>query len=106
MILTKLYDRLDSAYGMLISREQFLEGKLSMRDLDALLAYKSDPHLDELLHALERLDAGSYGMCMSCKSSISEDVLDSDPTQRLCTACEQKFVHMTSSSFLHSHVTT
>ncbi|HKA03553.1 MAG TPA: hypothetical protein VKD67_04470 [Acidimicrobiales bacterium] len=37
--------------------------------------------------ALARLDAGSYDTCEACGAPISDDVLVSRPTARVCGAC-------------------
>ena len=56
--------------------------------LDALLAFKSDACLVELRRALERLDQGTFGICMSCKEEIDMKALDADPARLFCTRCE------------------
>ena len=47
------------------SAEQFVQDQISDREIDALLAFKSDARIDELRSALNRLEAGSYGY-LSC----------------------------------------
>ncbi|MEO8169070.1 MAG: hypothetical protein ABI623_12535 [bacterium] len=105
-VLSLLYDVLQDQYGIFYSRETFLSGELSLHDIDALLAFKSDSHLEELRNALDRLEDGSYGICISCKAHIRQDVLDRDPVQRICDRCEQKFFHAPSSVHYAAHVTT
>lgn len=92
LILSRLYDHLHDQYADLYPREMFLNGELPLHQLDAVLAFKNDPELEELRRALERLDEGTFGICLSCKGSISQEVLDRDPTQRICSMCEQQFV--------------
>jgi sigma-B regulation protein RsbU (phosphoserine phosphatase) len=43
--------------------------------------------LDEVDAALERFDAGSYGVCQACHESIEEDRLAADPLVNVCLAC-------------------
>ncbi len=92
LILSRLYDHLHDQYADLYPREMFLNGELSLHQLDAILAFKNDPVLEELRSALKRLDQGTFGICLGCKRPISQDVLDKDPTQRICSMCEQQFV--------------
>ncbi len=106
LVLSRLYDYLQDQYTVLYPRDMFINGELSIHDIDALLAFKSDVQLEELRHALDRLENGTFGVCISCKSSINQDVLDGDPTQRICSSCEQKFVHVTPQSFFHNHAAT
>jgi DnaK suppressor protein len=39
--------------------------------------------------ALNKIEQGEYGICESCKTEISEEVLDVAPESRLCSACKQ-----------------
>lgn len=96
-ILSRMYDFLQDQYAIFYPRETFLNGELPIHDLDALLAFKSDSHLEELRHALDRLEDGSYGICISCKAAIKQEMLDRDPVQRICAECEQKFFHVSTS---------
>jgi hypothetical protein len=105
-ILSLLYDRLQNQSYVFYARETFLSGELSLHDIDAMLAFRSDPCLEELRHALDRLDSGTYGMCLGCKSSINQDALDAEPTRRICSSCEEKFVHVAPSPYFHAHVTS
>ncbi|MBI5473077.1 MAG: hypothetical protein HY961_12105 [Ignavibacteriae bacterium] len=102
LILSKLYDLLADQYSIMYPREPFVGGDLSVHELDALLAFRSDPRLEELRQALDRLENGTYGICLSCKSAISHDELDTDPAQRLCSTCEQKLMHVPMPSYYHS----
>lgn len=44
--------------------------------------------LHGVLDALERIKAGTYGVCEGCKGTISDDVLEAAPESRLCKACK------------------
>jgi RNA polymerase-binding transcription factor DksA len=98
-ILNKLYDHLQEQYSISWSRETFVDGQFSIHQIDAILAFKSDPHLDELRSALDRLESGTYGICLSCKAPISEELLDADPSQRFCAKCEETFSHALAPSY-------
>jgi hypothetical protein len=93
-VLGKLFDHLVEFYGIEGTRESFVDGQFSHHQVDAILAFKSDTTLDELQSALDRLDAGTYGVCISCKKDIGPEVLDSDPARRVCSTCEQEISHV------------
>lgn len=46
--------------------------------------------LEEINHALERLEEGSYGQCITCGEDIEEERLEILPTALQCIACEEK----------------
>jgi len=93
-ILSCLYSHLQDAYGLEYPEESFVQGPVSMQDIDALLAFKSDPRLDELRGALDRLERGTFGQCLACKEPMDPALLEADPTHRLCPACEQFYSHV------------
>jgi RNA polymerase-binding transcription factor DksA len=99
VILTKLFDHLDEHYTTIWPREMFIDGMLSAHQIDAAIAFKSDPRLEELRNALDRLEDGTYGICISCKGNINQAILDNDPAQRVCEACEVEISH----PVWHSH---
>ena len=43
----------------------------------------------EVVGALERLEAGTYGRCERCGNEIAPERLEAIPTARLCVACKQ-----------------
>lgn len=92
-ILRRLFEHLEEYYGIDWSRETFIDGQLSMHQIDAMIAFKSDARLNELRAALNHLEDGSYGICIGCKREIEERVLALDPARRFCTDCEQDFNH-------------
>ncbi|MBP1646863.1 MAG: hypothetical protein H6Q30_308 [Bacteroidetes bacterium] len=92
-VLSRLFDHLQEHYGVDSARDFFVDGRLNLHQVDALLAFKSDSQLDELRSALDRLEHGTYGVCITCKRPISRDVLERDPGRSICAACEQGFNH-------------
>ena len=46
--------------------------------------------LEQTRHALERIDAGSYGDCESCGTPIGKMRLQAFPRATLCMTCKQK----------------
>jgi hypothetical protein len=104
-ILCRLYEHLEETYGIEMSRETFTNGSLPIHQVDVLLSYKSDPVIDALRGALERLEDGSYGTCLSCKRTIPQGALDQDPTRRLCSACEDRVRTEMLHAVVHGDVT-
>ncbi len=92
-VLSKLFDHLQKHYEVESSPDFSVDGKLNLHQIDALLAFKSDPELDELRAALDRIEHGTYGVCITCKHPISREVLERDPGRRICDRCEQGFNH-------------
>jgi RNA polymerase-binding transcription factor DksA len=43
--------------------------------------------LDDVEHALAKLDSGEYGTCESCGQPIPEARLEAKPAARLCISC-------------------
>jgi RNA polymerase-binding transcription factor DksA len=93
-ILVRLFDHLQDAYELDCPRESFVSGQLALREIDALLAFKSDPRIEELRGALDRLEQGSFGICIACKHEIDSELLEVDPAMRLCEQCERLYSHM------------
>jgi RNA polymerase-binding protein DksA len=49
---------------------------------------ETDAHmLREVVEALRRLDAGTYGICATCGEPIADGRLDALPTATLCIGC-------------------
>jgi RNA polymerase-binding protein DksA len=49
--------------------------------------------LDEVDHALHKLDAGTYGSCDECGKEIPIERLEVRPQATLCIACKSKVEH-------------
>jgi len=88
-VLKRMFDLLERSYGISLGGEAI--DVVSMHEIDALLSFKTEPRLDELRGALDRIDDGTFGVCISCKGVISEELLDADPARRMCSACEREF---------------
>ena len=54
-------------------------GSEGLRDLAA--------QLDGVEAAMQRLDAGTYGVCESCGEPLEDERLEGDPTQTRCSTC-------------------
>lgn len=88
-ILSYLFKHLKAIYHIDWPRKVFGTGEISEHDVEALVAFKSDPQLDELHAALIRLESKNFGICIRCAQEIGQDLLDADPTRRLCGECEK-----------------
>lgn len=88
-ILEKLRTHLQEHYSSNLA--EAINDGTSLHQLDALLAFKSEPYLDELRAAYERLEEGTFGVCLSCKQRIAGELMDADPTRRMCERCERLF---------------
>jgi RNA polymerase-binding transcription factor DksA len=45
--------------------------------------------VQEIMKALDRIDAGTYGICVLCRGAIQEHLLSETPWTPLCRGCEQ-----------------
>ena len=93
-ILVRLYTHLREQYTISLPEFSPLEERISIHQLDAMLAFKSDPRLEELRAALDRLRDGTFGLCLGCKEEIDDDALDIDPARRMCSRCERVYSHV------------
>jgi RNA polymerase-binding transcription factor DksA len=96
VILRSMYHHLHEYYNIGLPEQEFTSGQMSLYQIDALLAFKTDPRLDELRSALDRLEDDVYGTCIRCKEGISQLALDDDPARRFCQECEKEYstVHL------------
>ena len=92
-ILSRLFDDLQEHYALEYPKEWFVDGHLSLHEIDAILSFKSESSLEELRQALDRLEEGTFGICISCKGEIGQRALDLDPVQRICADCEKELTH-------------
>lgn len=51
------------------------------------LDFKNDGRLLELREALERMDRGKFGICLSCGGPIEISLLKSSPGVQFCASC-------------------
>ena len=67
----------------LADRSEDFEGRSGMTEV-------LSPRLDDIKHALEKIEKGTYGTCESCSKDIEEDRLQANPAARTCKACMDK----------------
>jgi RNA polymerase-binding transcription factor DksA len=62
----------------------------SSHDRFAAMVDEFKEKLADIAAAIERIDNGTYGFCISCGNLIDTDRLSILPTARLCLSCEKK----------------
>jgi DnaK suppressor protein len=60
------------------------------RDLSRLFRARENVEIQKLALALDRMEQGSYGICLSCDGEISGKRLMAEPTALLCVDCQEK----------------
>jgi DnaK suppressor protein len=58
------------------------------RDISLILSDRDRAKLQAIDEALERINAGSYGICEMCELDIAEERLKALPFTRLCVSCQ------------------
>jgi RNA polymerase-binding transcription factor DksA len=89
-ILAQLVDRLRARHDVDFPKGTQAIDRISIHEIDSLLYFRRDARLDELRGALTRLDNGTFGKCIGCKSRISWPVLLRDPGIRVCPDCDHE----------------
>jgi len=64
--------------------------KTFQREHDLALAYNTRDLLSKSERAIERMDAGTYGVCESCSRAIGKARLEAFPRATLCVTCKQR----------------
>jgi len=60
------------------------------RDLLRLFRARENVEIQKLALALDRMEQGSYGICLACDGEISGKRLMAEPTALLCVDCQEK----------------
>ena len=92
-IVALLVERLKASHDLEFSSGTHALDGITDYEIEALLSVRSDPQIDELRRALERLDNRAFGICIGCKSRIDWSALLQDPCRRVCPDCEVAFKH-------------
>lgn len=58
-----------------------------LHEMNAVLLENEQYLVEESLHALDRIEDGSYGRCQQCDEEIARERLDAIPYVRLCIHC-------------------
>ena len=65
--------------------------EISMERLESSMLSTAIDELRMIDQAIERMDAGSYGICVDCGGEISEARLECFPYAARCIVCQEKF---------------
>ncbi|MCZ6634100.1 MAG: TraR/DksA C4-type zinc finger protein [bacterium] len=60
------------------------------REKAFMFASRDGAYLEQLEAALQRIQAGSYGMCRECGCHIPRARLEAVPTTQVCVPCKEK----------------
>jgi RNA polymerase-binding protein DksA len=60
-----------------------------MRELDFTLEDSTEHVIAEIDSALRRIDEGTYGTCVRCRSTIAEERLEAMPYAKMCIECKR-----------------
>ncbi len=60
------------------------------REINLILSDRDRERLQAIEDALERIGAGSYGVCENCEEDIAQERLEVMPFTRLCFACQSE----------------
>ena len=60
------------------------------REINLILSDRDREKLQAVEDAIERLDAGSYGICEACEEEIAPERLEALPFTRLCVSCQSE----------------
>jgi DnaK suppressor protein len=90
----QLEEELGSVYTEKFSDDQIQDpGDQALTStMEALRSSLQDKELTEysmIMQALEKLDAGNYGICIDCNQPISEKRLSVYPNATRCLACQE-----------------
>lgn len=67
------------------------------RELYQLMCERDQKKLEQIKHAIERIDDESYGYCEECEEKISKPRLIALPFTRLCINCKTEEERLTGS---------
>lgn len=93
-LLQEKYDATDSAAP--VELDQTRVGRLSRMDSMQQQAMameqnrRRDVQLKRIEGAFQRLDKGTYGLCVTCREPIGTERIEFDPTVFFCQACAAK----------------
>jgi DnaK suppressor protein len=90
-----------------LSQEKFSDGQVqdpgdqalssTMESLKVSLQDTEREEYNRILAAIEKIDNGTYGICMDCGQPISEKRLASFPNAARCLACQETYEESRSS---------
>jgi RNA polymerase-binding transcription factor DksA len=70
-----------------ILRERYGQSVEKSVPIRYYLDFKADTRLLELRDAIQRMEEGTYGICLLCKAEIPQYMLEDSPATLLCESC-------------------
>ena len=64
--------------------------ELESMEVDSQIVDDGELYARKIMHALERIDDGTYGNCEGCGKEIPQERLDVKPSVSLCVPCQEK----------------
>jgi DnaK suppressor protein len=87
---TQIAARLGDTVAEAGDDEADASSKLFEREHELALTHNTRELLEQTLHALARIEAGTYGVCESCGKPIGKARLLAFPRATLCVECKQR----------------
>jgi DnaK suppressor protein len=87
---SQIADRLGDAAGDAGDDQADAAANAFEREHDLALTANAQDLLDQTERALDRIDAGTYGVCESCGKAIGKARLLAFPRATLCVECKQR----------------
>jgi RNA polymerase-binding protein DksA len=90
--LQQAQEELAQLEAALEEKPDFGTGDAGTRTWEMNLARREQvlTHIDDLHHALARVEQGTYGTCENCENPINPERLEILPTATLCLDCAQQ----------------
>jgi DnaK suppressor protein len=89
-VASEIAERLGDAVGDAGDDPADAGAKAFEREQELALTQNAQDLLLQTEHALERIDAGTYGSCGSCGKAIGKARLQAFPRATLCVECKQR----------------
>ena len=87
---TEIAERVDALALEGGDDEADASSKVAQREHDLALSQNTRELLDQIEHALARIEAGTYGVCETCGKPIGKARLQAFPRATLCVECKQR----------------
>ena len=91
-LIAHYHDAIEVADGELDHQEIEEGSTASAHWEERVVSLLSDPdvlhELSDVLAALARIDAGTFGVCLACNNPIDRELLEADAAIRCCGDCE------------------
>ena len=75
---------LDEPMGRLSRMDAIQQQQMQLANLK-----KAEIRIDQIKAALKRIEEGTYGYCVNCEETLSDERLQAMPEAPLCTNCQQ-----------------